>query len=88
MLNVPVGDTILFTFVDLDIEAGASCRWDYVELRDGGTLGSNSLGKFCGSSLPTPARYISTGNQLFVKIRSDASVTGRGFTASWKIGRE
>eukprot|EP00795_Rhopilema_esculentum_P014104 gene14104-5092_t len=86
VLNVPAGDTILFTFVDLDIETGAGCRWDYVELRDGGTLGSNSLGKFCGSSVPTPARYISTGNQLFVKIRSDASVTGRGFTASWKIG--
>lgn len=87
VLNVPAGDTIEFNFVDMDIEAGADCRWDYVELRDGGSLGSNSLGKFCGSSLPSPSRYVSTGNQLVVKIRSDASVTGRGFTASWKIGK-
>jgi len=86
VLNVPAGNTIEFTLVDMDIETAVSCRWDYVELRDGGSLGSNSLGKFCGSSLPSPARFISSGNQLFVKIRSDASVTGRGFTASWKIG--
>ena len=86
VLNVPAGDTIEFTFVDMDIETGSGCRWDYVELRDGGSLGSNSLGKFCGASLPSPARYVSSGNQLFVKIRSDSSVTGRGFTASWKIG--
>ena len=83
---MPAGDTIEFTFSDMDIETGSGCRWDYVELRDGGSLGSNSLGKFCGATLPSPARYISSGNQLFVKIRSDASVTGRGFTASWKIG--
>lgn len=87
MLNVPAGDTIEFTFVDLDIEAGSTCTYDYIELRDGGSLGSNSIGKFCGASLPSPVRYVSSGNQLFVKIRSDDSITGRGFIASWKIGK-
>ena len=87
VLNVPAGDTIEFTFADLDIESASGCRYDYVELRDGGTVGSNSLGKFCGATVPTPRRYVSSGNQLVVKIRSDASVTGRGFTASWKIGK-
>ena len=86
VLSVPAGDTIEFNFVDMDIETGLNCRWDYVELRDGGSLGSNLLGRYCGASLPSPARYVSSGNQLFVKIRSDASVNGRGFTATWKIG--
>ncbi len=85
-LNVPTGDTIEFVFVDFDIEAHSSCNWDYVELLDGGSVSSSSLGKFCGSSLPRIRRYVSAGNQLVVKMRSDSSQTGRGFTASWKIG--
>ena len=85
-LNVPAGDTIIFKFADLDIEGSSTCQYDYVQLIDGGSVASNSLGKFCGATMPSPSRYVSSGNQMVVKIRSDSSVTGRGFTASWKIG--
>eukprot|EP00794_Sanderia_malayensis_P003246 gene3246-3727_t len=85
-LNVPTGDNVEFTFVDLDIESHSRCVWDYVELRDGGSVSSPSLGRFCGSSLPNIRRYVSSGSQLVIKLRSDTSITGRGFTASWKIG--
>ena len=65
----------------MDIEDHASCAYDSVEVRKSDV---NSLGEsFCGSTLP-PVQ-VSTGNQMLVAFRSDYSVTGRGFRASYVI---
>ena len=66
-------------------EAG-SCTFDYVEIRDGGVATSTKLGKFCGDKLPNTIK--STGNQLFVRFRSDSGDQRKGFSASFKKGKK
>ena len=58
-------------------------RYDFVELRDGPSPSSLSIGKFTGDDLP-PARYSASG-LLYVKFTSDGSVTKKGFKAKFAV---
>jgi hypothetical protein len=62
-----------------------SCQFDYIELRDGGTTNSRSLGRFCGRIPPGTVK--STGNVMFARFRTDNSVPKIGFKAQYKIGK-
>jgi len=63
-----------------------SCRYDYVELRDGSSMNAELLGRFCGSTQPS-ASISSTGQAMFVRFRTDSSVTRTGFKATVSFGR-
>ena len=76
-LEVAEGQKIKLTFESLDIEAHASCRWDWVQV----SFGSEEQ-KYCGSNKPSP--IISSGNTMTVLFHSDQSVTHNGFKATWK----
>ena len=57
-----------------------NCSWDYVELFDGPSTGSPSLGKYCGTS------YVGTsvgasGSTMTLKFVSDIVVPRTGFLA-------
>uniref|UniRef100_A0A452U8T7 Cubilin n=1 Tax=Ursus maritimus TaxID=29073 RepID=A0A452U8T7_URSMA len=81
LLEAPQGHTITLTFSDFDIEAHATCLWDSVTVRNGGSPGSPIIGQYCGSSNP---RTIQSGsNQLVVIFNSDHSVQNGGFYATW-----
>ena len=67
----------------LDIFLG-SCEYDYVEIRDGGTDQSALIGRYCNSLAPSSQQ--STGNVMYVRFRSDRSVTRRGFKLKYRIG--
>lgn len=41
---------------------------------------------FCGNTLPSPVTYRSHGNQMFVRMRTDQSVSARGFKADYVTG--
>jgi len=43
------------------------------------------MGRYCGTVMP--AALTTTGNMLYVKFRSDSSVTRAGFRATWEVGR-
>ncbi|XP_074652971.1 cubilin-like [Tubulanus polymorphus] len=60
------------------------CKFDYVEVRDGGTWNSRLLGRFCGAT--APGTRISRGNVMFVKFRTDSSVVHKGFKATYRMG--
>ena len=75
-LEVPVGKKVQLTFQSFDIEDHASCIYDYVEV----SYGSYSE-RFCGTSIPGP--FTSTGRTLTVRIHTDGTVVGRGFSAVW-----
>ena len=62
-----------------------SCYFDYVELRDGGSMNAGLLGRFCGST--RPPTVTSTGQAMFVRFRTDSSVTRTGFKATVSFGR-
>ena len=71
------------------IEPHGSCKYDYLEMRDGGEATSTILKKICGSTLPNTIK--STGNKMFVKFHSDNSgqlmEKKEGFSAFFDTGK-
>ena len=63
-----------------------SNMWTLFQFYDGPTYNDTELLKACGSSLPNNTIIQSTGNQMFVRMRTDASSNARGFKASYKQG--
>ena len=61
-------------------------RYDFVSVRDGGTTESPLVGRYCGHS--PPLSYLSSGNQLVIRFKSDHSVSHEGFRASYRAGKE
>lgn len=76
------GDTIELIFHDFHLENNGVCRYDFVEIRQGGTRHSPLIGKFCASTIISPIN--STGNSLFIRLVSDGTVSEKGFQATWR----
>ncbi|XP_065583611.1 tolloid-like protein 1, partial [Artemia franciscana] len=81
IIRAPVGERLQLQFGEMQLEISTVCRFDYVEIRDGESEDSPSLGRFCGRNLPPIIR--SSSNHLFVKFRSDYSVSHGGFRARY-----
>ncbi|XP_029904515.1 inactive serine protease PAMR1 [Myripristis murdjan] len=81
-LEVPRGHSIELRFSKLSLEPVHNCRYDYVELRDGDSLSSPVIGRFCGDQLPPPAR--SSGNVLHVLFASDGYNNFDGFVFTFQ----
>lgn len=61
-----------------------TCKYDHIEIFDGGNNDALSLGIFCGSDVPPNLQ--SSSNQLFMTMHTDASVDRRGFKAFYSSG--
>ncbi|XP_021504160.1 cubilin isoform X2 [Meriones unguiculatus] len=81
-ITVGINQQIALHFTDFNLEDyfGPECA-DFVEIRDGGFETSKLLGRYCGSVLPP--QIISHSNKLWLKFKSDAALTARGFSAYW-----
>ena len=89
----PAGRRVKLTFDDFDLEPGTirtyrqrnytSCRYDSVFITSGNLRNFHTLidDVRCGSDIPDPIS--STSNVMRIAFRSDASVSHRGFSASW-----
>uniref|UniRef100_A0A673XEJ4 Zgc:154142 n=1 Tax=Salmo trutta TaxID=8032 RepID=A0A673XEJ4_SALTR len=75
-ITVPEGEKIRLTFSSFDLVPEA-CR-DYVDVYDGHKTGS---GRFCGSK--NPGRVDSSGNTMVVRFKTDATLTSKGFSATF-----
>ncbi|XP_066524688.1 inactive serine protease PAMR1 isoform X2 [Hoplias malabaricus] len=53
----------------LSVEFDHSCQYDFVEVRDGDSINSQVIGRFCGNERPPPIQ--STGNSLHILFVSD-----------------
>ncbi|XP_076455418.1 tolloid-like protein 2 [Babylonia areolata] len=81
VIRAPVGYHVTLAFSDFDLEPNGNCTFDYLEIRDGGQT-SPIIGRHCGgTSLPGPKR--TSGNQMWIRFKTDGSITGRGFKASF-----
>lgn len=79
---VSANTIIKLRFNTFHLEASSSCRSDYVAVHDGGDSLAPLLGKFCGRVLPP--NLLSSSNQLFLVFKTDYSVSGVGWRATYE----
>ncbi|KAM6900418.1 cubilin [Xenentodon cancila] len=84
LIRLPSGEKISLNFTHMDLESHSSCMFDYVEVRDGNMETDPLIGKYCGSSLPT--LIMSSSNFLWIRFKSDSSVSRAGFRAVYAVG--
>uniref|UniRef100_A0A671MHD9 Inactive serine protease PAMR1 n=1 Tax=Sinocyclocheilus anshuiensis TaxID=1608454 RepID=A0A671MHD9_9TELE len=78
--------TIDLRFMMLSLEFDHSCQYDYVEVRDGESLNSRVIGRYCGNERPPPIK--STGNSLHILFISDGYKNFDGFFAIFQESSE
>ncbi|PKU29868.1 hypothetical protein llap_19828 [Limosa lapponica baueri] len=71
-------------FEQFHLEYHTKCNFDYLAAYDGNSSNAKQLGKFCGDQIPEPIR--SSGDSMYVKLRTDGSLRGGGFLAKYKQG--
>uniref|UniRef100_A0A672HTS6 Cubilin (intrinsic factor-cobalamin receptor) n=1 Tax=Salarias fasciatus TaxID=181472 RepID=A0A672HTS6_SALFA len=81
VLKAPQNSSISFFFNSFNMESHSDCRFDYLEVRNGSTADSPLIGRFCGSTLPSP--IFPRSNQLYLHLKSDFSFVLDGFEATW-----
>uniref|UniRef100_A0A183VCE0 Tolloid n=2 Tax=Toxocara canis TaxID=6265 RepID=A0A183VCE0_TOXCA len=79
------GHRLLLSFEEFALEEHNMCKYDHVEVFDGGDAQAPSLGVFCGNGVPPDIS--SSSNQLFLTMVTDASVARRGFKAFYSSGK-
>ncbi|KAG8014676.1 Dorsal-ventral patterning tolloid-like protein 1 [Nibea albiflora] len=68
------------TFNEFEIEQHQECAYDHLEAFDGDSDTAAILGRLCGSKIPE--QLVSTGNKMYLRFISDASVQRKGFQAT------
>ncbi|KAM9377793.1 inactive serine protease PAMR1 [Pholidichthys leucotaenia] len=74
--------TVELRFMMLSLEFHHSCHYDYVEVRDGDSINSHIIGRFCGNN--RPALLHSSGTSLHVLFVSDGYKNFDGFFATFQ----
>ncbi|XP_025082097.1 low-density lipoprotein receptor-related protein 4-like isoform X1 [Pomacea canaliculata] len=77
IIKTTAGHRITLTFLTLETE---DCRFDFLQIRDGSSELSPSMGVFCNTSVPDRVR--STSNTMWIRFRS-GSQSGTGFNATY-----
>uniref|UniRef100_A0A2H8TEF1 Cubilin n=1 Tax=Melanaphis sacchari TaxID=742174 RepID=A0A2H8TEF1_9HEMI len=80
ILKSSIGNRVSLNFIAFELEEDEFCNEDYVEIREGDSMGP-VLGVFCGPNLPS---NIISGSSLWVKFRSNSLGSAKGFTADFK----
>ncbi|XP_071477908.1 protein SpAN-like [Diadema antillarum] len=80
-IEVDSGRRVELSFHDLLIEDQRRCSWDYLEVDLG--EGVKVPMKLCGSDYPIGS-LVSIGNKMELILRTDGSVTDRGFAAIYR----
>ncbi|XP_038077598.1 tolloid-like protein 1 isoform X2 [Patiria miniata] len=77
-------DHVLLRFTSFDLEPSQGCIYDYVEVRDGVSLATPLLGRFCGGFDNEPSGVMeSTSRSMYVLFHTDISAAFEGFYAEY-----
>ncbi|XP_056271756.1 inactive serine protease PAMR1 isoform X4 [Pseudoliparis swirei] len=74
--------TIELKFMMMSLEFHQSCRYDFVEVRDGDSIDSRVIARFCGNN--RPALVQSSGPSLHILFVSDGYKNFDGFFATFQ----
>lgn len=81
-ITAPFGHVIRFQFLYFNLERGDTrCLNDYIEVFDGNSADSTSLGRFCGHYYPEMLE--SSSNNMLIVFKSDSKVVRTGFKAEY-----
>ncbi|XP_060761946.1 neuropilin 1b isoform X2 [Neoarius graeffei] len=86
IIFAPKMSEIVLEFKSFDMEpapAGASCRFDYLEIWNGYPTVGPHIGRYCGSS--SPGRVVSDTGILSLTIHTDNAITKDGFLSNYSI---
>lgn len=87
LVTAAIGHVIRLEFFYFQLEAtGPQCLSDYVEVFDGNSTYSTSLGRFCGHT--HPAMLESSSNNLLVVFKSDNKGMRTGFKAYYDTRKD
>lgn len=75
------GHRVQLNFTSFELEFHQECAFDHLEIYNGLTVRSFTLGRFCGNS--TPGLITSTSNQMLIIFRADNSGQKLGFSANY-----
>ena len=81
LMTASVGHVIRLEFLYFRLENESSCFNDYVEVFDGSSTSSVSLGKYCGQNYP--AILESSSKDLLVVFKSNHRIVRTGFKAHY-----
>lgn len=84
IIVAPVGYIIELRFTTFDLEPNAGCRYDYLAIYDNivsSEANKEPIGKYCGTD--KPPTILSTSRALSIFFKSDESVNGQGFLATY-----
>ncbi|NWH53547.1 TLL1 protein, partial [Fregata magnificens] len=79
-ISATPGQRVKLIFNEFEIEQHQECAYDHLEVFDGESEKSPILGRLCGNKIPDP--LMATGNKMFLRFISDASVQRKGFQAT------
>ncbi|KAG7527098.1 cubilin [Solea senegalensis] len=83
LIRLPVGEKLTLNFTHMDLELHSGCTFDYVEVREGQVETDPLIGRYCGNTLPAP--ILSSSNSLWIRFKSDSSVSRAGFRAVYTV---
>nr|XP_018916792.1 PREDICTED: tolloid-like protein 1 [Bemisia tabaci] len=73
------GHRIKLVFEEFEVESQPDCYYDHIQLYDGDSTDSTTLGRFCGNKVPHPID--ASTNQLYMVFKSDSTAHRKGFLA-------
>ncbi|KAE8596094.1 hypothetical protein XENTR_v10015965 [Xenopus tropicalis] len=83
IIQQPANEKISLRFTNLELENSSGCSLSYMEIRDGDTETAPLIGRYCNTTIPPPIS--SSSNALWIKFKSDASVTRSSFKAFYQV---
>ncbi|XP_014475365.1 PREDICTED: cubilin [Dinoponera quadriceps] len=76
----PAGEKLSIHFPErFDLSSSPNCEREYVEIRDGGTDSSRTLGRYCKDV--APSSMTTTGNMMYIHFYTDLPEPKNGFKA-------
>ncbi|KAG8443219.1 hypothetical protein GDO86_011865 [Hymenochirus boettgeri] len=81
-LKASSGNIFEIKFENFELESHRSCEHDYLAIYDGNNTHSPLLAQLCGRMLPDP--ILSTGSSMYMKLRTDNSMSYSGFLATYR----
>ncbi|KAF7245952.1 Cubilin [Varanus komodoensis] len=84
-IHTAPGSSIQLTIVEFDIEYHTSCNYDVLEIYGGPDFSSPRLAQLCAPRSPqNPLHISSTGNMIAIRFKTDRTLHGKGFNATWQ----